>query len=334
MLILNPKTTHMPTSILRNIFIVLFLSACASSARNDKEVIETNNNSYTAAQPEIAADRKASSLMDLPQTQDGGFVLSPGFYETEFKTYCLQPGTPDPTPGDAYLQGPVTGHRKEIVETILLSSREKPEIPQRNVQLLLWNVVSGSDFNKLSPTVQSDAGKLLTQKQIFQLRGGVWGVIKNASYATGVLNANKDMQRLFNLGSTYESIERMAVLREPSKVNKKGVKFDQWYKQRDNYYVRYFPVSYQKVRIQIYVPDGLLDAEGKSNGEYLVFDPTGQQAIPAFTNAQRLGIGAPVLDIVRVIIQINNRNQKPIIKKTPEPTTPKTGNPKSGYPNT
>lgn len=315
----------MSTSILKHLFIVLFFTACASSARNDKEVIESNDNTFNAVQPEIATDRKPTSLMDLPQTQNGGFVLSPGFYETEFKTYCLQPGTPDPTPGEAYFQGPVTGHRKEIVETILLNSRDRQEIPQRNIQLLLWNVVSGSDFNKLSPTVQSDATKLLTPKQVFQLRGGVWGAIKTVSSSTGILNANKDMQRLFNMGSTYESIERMAVLREPSKVNKKGVKFDQWYKQRDNYYIRYFPASYQKVRIQVYVPDGLLDGEGKVNGEHLVFDPTGQQAIPAYTNAQRLGIGSPVIDIVRVIIQVNKQQPRPVIKKAPEPTNKKTG---------
>lgn len=315
----------MSTSVLKHLFIVLFFASCASSARNDKEVIESNDNAINAVQPEIATDRKPTSLMDLPQTQNGGFVLAAGFYETEFKTYCLQPGTPDPTPGDAYLQGPISGHRKEIVEAILLNSREKPEIPQRNVQLLLWNVVSGSDYNKLSPTVQSDASRLLTSKQIFQLRGGVWGAIKEVSSSTGLMNANKDMQKLFNLGSTYESIERLAVSREPSKIIRKGVKFDQWYKQRDNYYIRYFPVSYQKVRIQVYVPDGLLDGEGKVNGEYLVFDPTGQQAIPAYTNAQRLGIGSPVIDIVRVIIKVNKQQPKPVIKKAPEPTNKKTG---------
>jgi hypothetical protein len=105
--------------------------------------------------------------MELPQTQDGGFVLAPGFYEAEFKTYCLQPGTPDPRPGDAYLQGPVTGKRKEIVESVLLNSRYKAEIPQRNIQLLLWSVVSGADFDKLSYEVRSDATRLLTPSQIF-----------------------------------------------------------------------------------------------------------------------------------------------------------------------
>ena len=261
--------------------------------------------------------------MDLPQTQDGGFVLAPGFYEAEFKTYCLQPGTPDPSQGDAYLQGPVTGYRKDIIESVLLNSREKPELDQRNIQLLLWSVVSGSNFNKLSHTVQADAMKLLTPKQVFTLKGGVAGVIKTVSQSTKIFNADNGMQRLFETGITsYESFERLAVLKEPSQIRRKGVKYDQWYRQKENYYVRYFPVSYKKVRIQVYVPEGLMDAEAKVNGEYVVFDPTGQQAIPAFTNAQRLGIGAPVLEIVRVIIQVNKESNHP--KKLPEKKNTKT----------
>ena len=242
---------------------------------------------------------------------------SPGFYEAEFKTYCLQPGTPDPSQGDAYLQGPVTGYRKDIIESVLLNSRRNPEVDQRNIQLLLWSVVSGSNFNKLSHPVQADAMKLLTPKQVFTLKGGVVGVIKTVSQSAGVFNAGNGIQRLFETGITsYESFERLAVLKEPSQIRRKGVKYDQWYKQEENYYVRYFPVSYKKVRIQVYVPDNLMDAEGKVNGEYVVFDPTGQQAIPAFTNAQRLGIGTPVFDMVRVIIQVNKKTNYP--KKVPE----------------
>jgi hypothetical protein len=94
------------------------------------------------------------------------------------------------------------------------------------------------------------------------------------------------------------------------------VKYDQWYKQKENYYIRYFPVSYKKVRIQIYVPDSLLDADNKLNNEYVVFDPTGQQAIPAFTNAQRLGIGAPAVDVIRAVIKVNKQTTPP--KKMPE----------------
>ncbi len=308
----------MSLSLLRNLFFVLVLGACASASRNSKQPVNSHEvDRDSSAQPILDQEQKPQSLMGLPQSQDGGFVLAPGFYEAEFKTYCLQPGTPDPSQGDAYLQGPVTGYRSDIVQSVLLNSRRNPEVNQRNVQLLLWSVVSGSNFNKLSPAVQSDAMKLLTPKQVFTLKGGVVGVIKTVSQSTGVFHADNGIQRLFETGITsYESFERLAVLNEPSKIRRKGVKYDQWYKQEENYYVRYFPVSYKKVRIQVYVPDNIMDAEGKQNGEYVVFDPTGQQAIPAFTNAQRLGIGTPVLDMIRVIIQVNKKTNYP--KKLPE----------------
>lgn len=275
-------------------------------------------------QPSLLPESNPQSLMDLPQSEDGGFVLKPGFYEAEFKTYCLQPGTPDPREGDAYLQGPVTGYRKEIVESVLLNSKGKQDIEQKNIQLLLWSVVSGSSFNKLPYQAQADARRLLTPKQVFELKGGVMGAIKNFSHSTGILSANKDMQRLFDAGvGSYETFERLAVRREQSQVLKRGVKYDQWYRQEGNYYVRYFPESYKKVRIQVYVPENLLDTEGKLGGEYLVFDPTGQQAIPAFTNAQRLGIGAPVIEIVRAIIRVNKKPGTPA--KSPVKKNPKAG---------
>ena len=314
----------MPKKVLLKILcFVILLGSCASSARNGKQTVNNNtNDTASLLQPELAFDLKPQSLMDLPQTQYGGFVLAPGFYEAEFKTYCLQPGTPDPSQGDAYLQGPVTGYRKDIIESVLLNSREKPDLDQRNVQLLLWSVVSGSSFNKLSHTVQKDAMKLLTPKQVFTLNGGVAGVIKTVAHSSKIFNADRGMLRLFETGTTsYESFERIAVLKEPSQIKRRNVKYDQWYRQKENYYVRYFPVSYKKVRIQVYVPGSLMDAGNKVNGEYVVFDPTGQQAIPAFTNAQRLGIGAPVLEMVRVIININKGSDTP--KKLPNKKDPK-----------
>ena len=218
----------MSISLLKILCFVILLSACASSSRNGKQTVSNITiDTASSVQPAIASDQKPQSLMDLPQTQYGGFVLAPGFYEAEFKTYCLQPGTPDPSQGDAYLQGPVTGYRKDIIESVLLKSGEKPELDQRNVQLLLWSVVSGSNFNKLSHTVQSDAIKLLTPKQVFTLKGGVAGVIKTVSNSSKIFNVDLGMQRLFETGITsYETFERIAVLKEPSQIRRRNIKYD------------------------------------------------------------------------------------------------------------
>jgi hypothetical protein len=304
----------------KSIFFILMLASCSSS-RESSESTPANTLNAVEVQPQIDSAQAPQSLMNLPQTQFGGFVLKPGFYEAEFKTYCLQPGTPDPHSGDAYVQAPISGYRKDIIESVLLNSRDQNDIEQRNIQLLLWSIVSGSNFNNLSYAVQNDAARLLTPKQIFQLKGGVVGVIKQASYSTGILNSNSAIKKLFETGiHSYEAYENLAISREQSQITRQGVKYNQWYRQKENYYVRFIPESYKKVKIQVYVPDGLLGDDDKLNGEYLVFDPTGQQGIPTFTNAQRLGIGAPVIvGIVREVIKINRPTPPP--KKIPHKKT-------------
>src|SRR6188768_2761222 len=129
----------MKRSLPKLLMFVVIIAACNTSRNSSQSSNGVSLNSEASVQPEIASDLQPQSLMELPQTQFGGFVLKPGFYEAEFKTYCLQPGTPDPRQGDAYLQGQVTGYRKEIVESILLNSRNKYDIEQRNIQLLLWS---------------------------------------------------------------------------------------------------------------------------------------------------------------------------------------------------
>jgi hypothetical protein len=315
-------------NLLTTVWTAIILSSCVSTSQNSNHGNSNSTSSVNTnvAQVDLPSERKPDSLTNLPRTQDGGFVLAPGYYEAEFKTYCLQPGTPDPSPRDAYLQAPVSGYRKEIVETVLYNSRRKPDIKQRNVQLLLWSIVSGSNFNKLSSAVQADAMQLLTPKQVFELKGGVLGVVKTvAAYLpSDVAGSYNDVNRLFEMGTaSYEAYERIAVLREASQLKRADFKNDQWYKQKENYYVRYFPVSYQKVRMQVYVPDGILDSTGKASGEYVVFNPIATQAIPANSNAQRLGVGGPLLDIVRIVIEVNKKTTPPPTRfpektKTPE----------------
>jgi hypothetical protein len=305
----------MKNSLSLLLLAILLNAACRSSKSMNAapEMVAAATDS-TLAFPSLTDT--ARSLMELPQTQDGGFVLMPGFFETVFNTYCLQPGTPDPRPGDAYLQGPVTGKRKELVQSILLNSRYHRDIPQRHIQLLLWSVVSGADFDKLSYDVRSDAMKLLTPAQVFQLKGGIGGVLKELS-RTNALGQGQ-LKKMLELGSSsYETYERIAVLQQPSRIVRKGVSVEQWYRH-EQYYIRYLPLSYQRLRIQVFVPAAAVDTANKCNGEYLVFDPTGLQAIPAFTNAQRLGIGAPVVDILRKVIRVEPRPSIP-------PRAPKKG---------
>jgi len=318
----------MPSTLLKHVWLLLFFSACATVSQEHL----SNSPQQQAANPVLTTassidtllvDEQPQPLTDLQQTEEGQIVLQEGYYEATYKSYCLQPGTPDPSDRDAYLQMPLQTHRKEIVETVLRGSLQKPELDQKNIQLLLWSVVSGSDYNRLSWPVQLTAQQLLTKKQIFQLKGGVAGVIKTVAQQlpdARISGAQVNIKRLFETGaSSYEAFERVAVLREKSTILKADYKKEQWYAKPGGYYVRYFPNGYQQVKIQVYVPKGTLDSSGMQDGNYLLFDPVNNMATPANSNAQRLGIGSPVAEVIRKIIRI----QKDIPKPQPKQPTPK-----------
>ncbi|MGL6267138.1 MAG: hypothetical protein ACRC2O_04410, partial [Chitinophagaceae bacterium] len=268
----------MKQSLLKNLILVIFLTGCASASRNgntkhnrNSAIIEQSasgeiNNNVARIDPDtLLQNIKPNSLLDLPQSQHGEIILSEGFYEADFKSYCLQPGTPDPSARDAYLQAPLGGYRKDIVETVLRNSLDRPDLEQKNIQLLLWSVVSGSDYNRLSSQVKATSRELLSSKQVFALQGGVMGMVKTFAAAfpeTGIHSPMNDMRKLFELGtSSYEAYERLAVLSKPSIISHANYKRDQWYQQEGGYYVRYFPSSYQCVKVQVFVPSGSLDAE-------------------------------------------------------------------------
>ena len=319
-------------------WIFIFLAACSTSSQNSAskridpknprlDQVETNVVSQgDRTIVDTAIYKTASALTDLPVSQNGEILLSEGFYETEFRSYCLQPGTPSPSDHDAYLQAPLNSYRKDIVESVLRNSIDQPQLDQKNIQLLLWSVVSGSNYNKLSGPVQYTATQLLTSKQIFQLKGGYAELIKTSvSFIpeSNVKNVYRQMNNLFELGNaSYEAYERIAVPQGNSVIHKPAYQKEQWYQQPEGYYVRYFPTDYKKVKVQVYVPKGLLDSKGMKNGNYVVFDPVTMMAIPGNSNAQRLGIGGPLIEIVRKVIliekQIPNKKQKktePVISK-------------------
>lgn len=328
------NSNHMQKHVLKIFLLLLFFSACSTAHH---QTAQSGNNSSVLPpasavgptdtawinQPNLPAGTRATALTDLPRTEEGAFVLSPGLYEADFKTFCLQPGTPGPTNRDVYFQAPLAGPRKDLIEAILLGSRKNAYLPQKNVQLLLWSVVSNSDFHKLSPEVKSTAVQMLTPKQLFQLQGGVPGMVKTVARNLPASGGAGDIRKLFEVGATsYEAFERMAVLNTPSQIRRTDITQDMWRRHSDGYYVRYLPDNYQQTRIQVYVPDSMADVAAPDSGKYVVFDPASWMVVPANSNAQRLGIGGPLRDIVRVVIR--NIPQR---KNTPPPA-PKPRNPK------
>ena len=114
-------------------------------------------------------DKKYTPLYQLKRNEDGAFMLCPGFYEMTNKSYCLKAGTHGPSQGDGYMFAPVLGPKDNIVTSILKVSANHPEIPQRDVQVLLWAIIAKSKFKDMAGKLKLTAGLLLTAEEILEL---------------------------------------------------------------------------------------------------------------------------------------------------------------------
>ena len=91
-------------------------------------------------------------LRSLPRDAAGGFVLPPGAWSTTLETYCLYPGKPGPRGGDGYLYSPtLTGTHASLVTRLLERASTAPQVPQEDIQSLIWAILSHSRYSTLAP---------------------------------------------------------------------------------------------------------------------------------------------------------------------------------------
>jgi hypothetical protein len=210
--------------------------------------------------------RQPGDMNRLPRTSDGGFLLQPGLWEGTFDAFCLRPATWAPGAGDGYLWAPIKGGRANAISTILRGVVAHPDIPRGDVQLLLWAIISRTRVSEMPPKLQAAARALLPAAEInainvnglqvlaaadrTNLFRGVTGPIRQA------LDIEADLRYQFSRGNAnYEQIEKIAVLSgAPPPQSKDAVNRGQWSRHPGGYHVRYFPVSYPRMRLQVLVP--------------------------------------------------------------------------------
>ncbi len=236
---------------------------------------------------------RVQPLTGLRRTPEGGFVLAGGYYEMSAQSYCLHAGTHGPGGGDGYLYAPVLGSRQEIVTTILRNSVANADIPQSDIQQLLWAIIARARMNELQPNIRGAAGRLMTPRQLAGLNRGaltaltanqLQGLVSLPPFAQQVLRAESDMRGLLTTGAgSYGDMERIAVL--GGAVGRGEGSIDtpsgRWSAHPDGYWVRYIPSGYSQTRVEIWVEPG-------SAGVGRTYDPATHVAVPGNTSRQRL----------------------------------------------
>jgi hypothetical protein len=228
------------------------------------------DNAYSA---NILLDDFEPSPSEMREAKFGpdGIEITTGFYDLKLQSYCLQAGTYQPKPkGSGYLMAPLEGPRAEIVKRILVNSANAPDIPQPQIQALLWAVLSNAKLDRMPPQYQANARRLLSAQDLYALNGGAVGLIPDRVMRMVLDKANKNVpqayrdmvrsyaslkSKLESGVSTFEELERIAVFTgDPAGGDTGNVKPGQWMLRPGGYFIRVLPSGYSKTRVQIYRP--------------------------------------------------------------------------------
>ncbi len=230
-------------------------------------------------------------LYKMKRDDKNAYVLCPGYYEMTNQSYCLKAGTHGPSEGDGYMYAPTKGKMDDIVNAILENHEKKhPEIPQHDVQVLLWAIIARAKFDNLSGRLKVVTALLLTPEQIIKLNGGYAETIGNEALKRGIVDVPAPVQAVMEAENNirnlvangvddYNKFEEYAILAGMATADHSEVTRGMWSLHPDGYYIRYLPSGYKQTKVQIYIPVKIGEVH---------YNAIGSIACPANTGAQRL----------------------------------------------
>jgi hypothetical protein len=212
-------------------------------------------------------------LASQPYHKTEGFMLSPGAYTMQTRSFCLKAGTYGPSHGDGHLYAPLKGKSADFVQQILWRYGQNPQVPQGKVQVLLWAVIAGADMNTLADEHQQTLYQLFTIGDLARFKAKhsatSYARTKIAEFSVGMrtrlapaLEAEskmRDMVRRANVA--YDEFERVAMLsgEAPMEDMVRQVSRGRWSYHPDGYFVRYFPNGYKQTRVDVFVPEEIVE---------------------------------------------------------------------------
>lgn len=269
-------------------------------------------------------------LEQLPRNSEGAYVLRRGRFAMHAESYCMHAGTFGPGGGDGYLYAPLVGPKAGIVQSLLRNSVAHPEIPQRDIQVLIWAIIARTEFGEMPREMQQTARTLLTDDQVDDLDDGVLGLVPESvmreatsqlpPLARQVFQAEARLRSMISSGtSSFDELERVAVLTgavvppEDSRPVPEG----RWSFDPGGYFVRYSPSGYSLTQVEVSVPAPVVvgrDASGRvvtiidADGARLDADAGGVHFAAAGSGAEMLtgnppGVGDRSGQAVRGVIE-------------------------------
>lgn len=219
-----------------------------------------------------------ANMAALPRDARNAFFAPPGLYEMEAESFCIHAGTHGPTRGDGYSLAPLQGEMAPVIGALVRRWADHPEIPQRDVQSLIWALQARTPINELPSNLQSVSMTLLDPDQVDRLSEDVVDRAREELMGEAldrvpesvrrVAEVEAELRSLLRRGAAFEELEAAAVLAgvPPPEALVREVPALRWNYHPDGYFVRFEPHGYAQTYIQTYVPEPYLverDAEGR-----------------------------------------------------------------------
>jgi hypothetical protein len=169
--VMRPRCLVVPVFI---ILTALFWSGFAPEARSaDESPITTGLSDALYGIPFIDdfSPKHYVALDAAPRGSDGGYLLGPGIYSGVILSYCLNSGAYAPYKGDGYLYAPLKGSKAEVVRKILKRSTLHPQIPQNEIQTILWSFLDRVPIAEFPRNRQCYLTELLSEEELRSIDG-------------------------------------------------------------------------------------------------------------------------------------------------------------------
>jgi len=211
--------------------------------------------------------REFLPLDSLKSTPEGYLECLPGLYQVKVESYCLQSATRAPLleGGGGYVYAPIKGPRAKLVSNIMQRTFRHPEISQQQVQELLWAVITYTNLAEMSPERQRVASVLMTEEEIAAANRDALGLLAEDKAERAIARLSPEAARLLRAedriratltraGSTYEELERIAVLPAVGPDEEEAPR-GQWSLRPEGVFVRYSTWGFREVCVEFYIPE-------------------------------------------------------------------------------
>ncbi len=230
--------------------------------------------------------------------KNGELELVPGqSYHFSLESFCVFGKSPRPVKGDGFRISEINGPAKNYLPFILENYSQK-EIPQYEMQRLIWGLLSGLKFDQLSDRDKSilklfypDAEARFGNQAIIDVATRVFDEFipdSIKSQVDYVRDLKSDFLKYQDNFQELESIMAPIESRSPIPLG--------WIKTEAGYYIKLTNEgSYTNISVEIYVPDDFAVKEDRSpqSLKQLVFAPWKYVALPG--SGQRLAMSSKVI---------------------------------------